>query len=117
MLAEEENEDDIKHKVVTITARSLRVKFGAKPVKKEAPEDLRPKGGSIGSRRKKENPSPKKKEKKIFRGLPELTIAQDLLDQNVAIHFQKHFSKFIRVTDIPRIEDVHKIDASTLRAG
>jgi cell shape-determining protein MreC len=44
-----------------------------------------------------------------------LIAAQKLLHNKVAQYFQKHFSKHIRVTDIPRGDDLNRVDPRTLR--
>eukprot|EP00596_Hydrurales_sp_CCMP1899_P007154 CAMPEP_0119051728 /NCGR_PEP_ID=MMETSP1177-20130426/73256_1 /TAXON_ID=2985 /ORGANISM="Ochromonas sp, Strain CCMP1899" /LENGTH=402 /DNA_ID=CAMNT_0007031043 /DNA_START=954 /DNA_END=2162 /DNA_ORIENTATION=- len=48
-------------------------------------------------------------------GPPELIAAQKLLHVKVTQYFQKHFSKHIRVTDIPRGDDLNRVDPRTLR--
>lgn len=68
---------------------------------------------SLSPHKKKNESATKKKEKKDRKeknGPPELIAAQVLLQEQVAGPFQKHLSKFIRVTDIPRGDDINKID-------
>ena len=69
------------------------------------------------SRRKKEivPETPEPATVKVVKDPTGLVVAQKLLAERVAGPFQKYFSKFIRVSDIPRCDDIDGSDANAVQ--
>jgi hypothetical protein len=91
--------------------------------KKEAAKNAKPssphetfEGHKIHSRRKKEAvvPVPVVVKKKKMKDPTGLVIAQRMLQERIGGPFQRHLSKFIRVSDIPR--GVESVDPVTVQA-